>query len=158
MSFDVSALLAGPLVGGVAIGLAAALLLLLNGRILGVSGIAGTLVTLATNPTARAHARGEFRWRLMFLVGLLAGGGIVAATTDTFQTATPVVSSDVLLVIAGLLVGIGTRLGLGCTSGHGVCGLGRFSGRSLVATALFMGAGMLTVAFVNALGLLGRGG
>ncbi|MCA2959298.1 MAG: YeeE/YedE family protein [Silvanigrellales bacterium] len=157
MTFDFPTLLSGPLVGGMAIGLAGALLLLLNGRILGVSGIVGTLLTLSTNSTARAHAPNEFRWRLAFLVGLFVGGGLLAFTSDTFTTAVPVVSHPLLLVLAGLLVGVGTRLGLGCTSGHGICGLARLSGRSLLATALFMGAGMLVVAVLNATGLFGKG-
>lgn len=157
MTLDLPTLLSGPFVGGLAIGLAGALLLLLNGRIMGVSGIVGTLMTLSTNSTARAHAPKEFQWRLAFLVGLFLGGGVVAFTTDTFATAVPAVSNTALLVVAGLLVGIGTRLGLGCTSGHGICGLGRLSGRSLLATALFMGAGMLIVALMNALGLFGKG-
>ena len=131
------------LAGGVLIGLAAAVMLLGLGRIAGVSGIAAKAAGLGGSGIARSGA-----W--MFLIGLplgallvsLAQGGIAASFAST-----PV------LVIAGLLVGIGTRLGSGCTSGHGVCGISRFSARSIVATLTFMAAGIATVATMNALGL-----
>ena len=131
------------LAGGVLIGLAAAVMLLGLGRIAGVSGIAAKAAGLGGSGIARGGA-----W--MFLIGLplgallvsLAQGGIAASFAST-----PV------LVIAGLLVGIGTRLGSGCTSGHGVCGVSRFSARSIVATLTFMAAGIATVATMNALGL-----
>lgn len=121
--------------GGLLIGVAAVLLLYLNGRIAGISGI-------VNGALARTH--GDFAWRVAFLVGMIAGGA-------AFWWLTPHAFiprqgfAPLLLVVAGFLVGFGTRLGSGCTSGHGVCGLGRRSLRSLVATATFVGCGMLTV-------------
>lgn len=128
-------------IGGGIIGLASALLLAFNGRIAGISGITGGLIS----PT-----RGEVSWRLMFLVGLLGGGFLMALLMPEAFTASP--RSTFWVVAAGLLVGFGTRLGSGCTSGHGVCGLSRFSPRSLVATLTFIGAGMVTVALFNGFG------
>ncbi|WP_250464063.1 YeeE/YedE family protein [Microbulbifer litoralis] len=126
------------LAGGALIGLATALLLLANGRIAGISGIVGGLL----KPTA-----GETGWRLAFVAGLLLAPGLWG-----LFAALPPIRIDAgypLLVAAGLLVGIGTRYGSGCTSGHGVCGLSRLSPRSLVATLLFMGAGFATVYVVR---------
>ncbi len=122
------------LAGGSLIGLAAALFLLLNGRIAGISGILGGLL----RPT-----RGDTTWRLAFLLGMLASASIwqLAAELPGIRIA----AGYPLLVVAGLLVGYSTRLGSGCTSGHGVCGLSRLSPRSLVATACFMGTGFATV-------------
>lgn len=128
-------------IGGGIIGLASALLLAFNGRIAGISGITGGLIS----PT-----RGEVSWRLMFLIGLLGGGILMAFLMPEAFTASP--RSTFWVVAAGLLVGFGTRLGSGCTSGHGVCGLSRFSPRSLVATLTFIGAGMVTVALFNGFG------
>ncbi len=126
------------LIGGVLLGLSAALLVLLNGRVLGISGIVGGLF---------ARKPGDSSWRLSFLVGLFAAPWLYALFTE------PVVpridAGWVLLVLAGLLVGVGTRYGSGCTSGHGVCGLSQLSPRSLVATLSFMGAGFLTVYLVR---------
>ncbi len=122
------------LAGGALIGLAAALLLLLNGRVAGISGILGGLLQAGG---------GERLERIAFLAGLLAGPALfalVAAPPSIVVTATPAV-----LIVAGLLVGYGTRLGSGCTSGHGVCGVARLSPRSLVATGLFIFAGMAAV-------------
>ena len=122
------------LAGGVLIGLATALFVLLNGRIAGISGVLGGL--LAPN-------RGDVAWRLAFVLGLVA-----APLVYLLFTALPTLQIDAgygTLVIAGLLVGMGTRYGSGCTSGHGVCGLSRLSPRSAVATACFMGAGFATV-------------
>jgi uncharacterized membrane protein YedE/YeeE len=122
------------LAGGVLIGLAAAMFVLFNGRIAGISGILGGLLR---------PKRGDLGWRLAFVIGL-----IIAPTVYQRVTALPVSRIDageVMLVIAGLLVGAGTRYGAGCTSGHGVCGLSRLSARSLVATLVFMGAGFATV-------------
>jgi uncharacterized membrane protein YedE/YeeE len=121
--------------GGMLIGLAAVLLLALNGRIAGVSGILSGAVT--------APDRFDRSWRLLFILGLLAG----AALYRFFSGALPVQIETGMptLVVAGLLVGFGTRLGSGCTSGHGVCGLARLSPRSLAATITFMVFGMLTV-------------
>lgn len=122
------------LAGGALIGLAAALLLLLNGRVAGVSGILGGLLQAGG---------GERLERVAFLAGLLAGPvvfALVVAPPAIVVTATPAI-----LIVAGLLVGYGTRLGSGCTSGHGVCGVARLSPRSLVATGLFILAGMAVV-------------
>jgi uncharacterized protein len=122
------------LLGGMLIGLAAALFALFNGRIAGISGIVAGLL----RPQA-----GDKVWRIAFIVGLLAAPWL-------FQTLAPLPAIRVdagvgTLIAAGLLVGIGTRYGSGCTSGHGVCGLARLSPRSLMATASFMLAGFVTV-------------
>ncbi len=122
------------LAGGVLIGLSAAMFVLLNGRIAGISGILGGLL----NPK-----RGDLGWRLAFLIGLIGAPVIYAAFTTLPESVIEAGPSAV--IIAGLLVGIGTRYGSGCTSGHGVCGLSRLSPRSLVATAAFMAAGFVTV-------------
>lgn len=122
-------------IGGFMIGLAALLLLWLNGRIAGVSGILG----------AALSERGpQSYWRWFFLAGLLAGGAVVLHTVVGVEQVV-MRASPVTLVIAGLLVGYGTRLGSGCTSGHGVCGIGRLSPRSLAATAVFMAVAVATV-------------
>ena len=124
--------------GGMLIGLAAGMFVLLNGRIAGISGVLGGLLS---------PVRGDVLWRLAFV------GGIIAAPLaySIFQTL-PQVQIDAdyaALIAAGLLVGVGTRYGSGCTSGHGVCGLSRLSLRSLAATAIFMGAGFVTVYVVR---------
>jgi uncharacterized membrane protein YedE/YeeE len=126
------------LIGGAMIGLAAALFVLLNGRITGISGILGGLLR---------PAKGDVVWRLAFLLGLVmaplmyAGwAGLPEITVD---------SSWMTLIVAGLFVGVGTRFGSGCTSGHGVCGLSRFSLRSLVATLCFMASGFATVYVIH---------
>lgn len=126
------------LAGGLLIGVATVLFLYLNGRVAGISGILGGLLT---------PARGDIAWRLAFL------GGLVAAPL-VYSLFHPVPlpqidASDTVLVLAGLLVGLGTRYGSGCTSGHGVCGLSRLSPRSLVATFAFMAAGFATVFVVR---------
>jgi uncharacterized membrane protein YedE/YeeE len=139
------------LYGGLIIGLAAALLMLFNGRIMGISGIAATFVNMLFTPKARAAQAGEFAWRGFFILGMLLGGVVLAQYTNIFKEASMVTSNPVVLIIAGLLVGIGTRLGWGCTSGHGICGIARFSGRSVIATMIFIAAGMVAVAVVNAL-------
>lgn len=126
------------LAGGALIGLAAALFVLLNGRIAGISGILGGLLE---------WPKGDISWRLAFLLGLVA-----APLAYSLVAPLPVVQVDAgtgTLVVAGLLVGIGTRYGAGCTSGHGVCGLSRRSPRSLAATAAFMLAGFATVFVVR---------
>ena len=130
------------LVGGVMIGLAAALMLLGAGRIAGVSGITARATGLADSGMSRSSA-----W--MFLIGLPLGALLVAAVTGQGQAQ---FASWPILVVAGLLVGIGTRMGSGCTSGHGVCGVSRLSQRSMIATATFMAAGIATVAVTNLLG------
>ena len=123
------------LIGGLLIGLATTLMLLLNGRIAGISGIVGDLLT---------RKGSEVGWRAMFVAGLLLGSFVYMLATGG---ALPVriEASLPIVVVAGLLVGFGTRLGSGCTSGHGVSGLARFSKRSIVATSVFMGAGIVTV-------------
>ncbi|HVO22205.1 MAG TPA: YeeE/YedE thiosulfate transporter family protein [Candidatus Margulisiibacteriota bacterium] len=125
--------------GGVLIGGAASGLLFLNGRIAGISGIVGGLLP---------PQRGEGFWRLAFVLGLLVGGVLLLRT---YPAAFPTFQAPSLarLAAAGLLVGFGTGLSNGCTSGHGVCGLARRSLRSLVATITFMGTGALTVYVVN---------
>jgi uncharacterized protein len=116
------------LIGGVLIGLAATLLLWLNGRVAGVSGILNGVLF---------RKGGDVSWRVMFLLGLmLAAGGYVAFVPGAPQPRAD--AAPVLLVMAGVLVGFGTRMGNGCTSGHGVCGLGRLSLRSLAAVLTFM--------------------
>ncbi|SDK25861.1 YeeE/YedE family protein [Microbulbifer yueqingensis] len=126
------------LAGGALIGLASALLLVLNGRIAGISGILGGIL---------AHKPGETAWRLAFALGLLAVPGLWLL----FSQLPPIEikAGYPVLIAAGLLVGIGTRYGSGCTSGHGVCGLSRLSPRSLAATLSFMGAGFATVFVVR---------
>lgn len=124
------------LIGGGLIGLAAVLMMLLNGRIAGVSGIAGGLIV----PVA-----GEWPWRLAFVLGLIAGPLVYMALGGRLPDIQFPISSPLWLISAGLLVGFGTRLGSGCTSGHGVCGISRLSVRSLVATVAFMFTGFATV-------------
>jgi len=122
------------LAGGVLIGVAVAMFLLLNGRIAGISGVVGGLLR---------PARGDIAWRVAFVAGL-----IVAPLLYALAAPPPALHIDAkygAVLLAGLLVGVGTRLGSGCTSGHGVCGLSRLSLRSLVATLAFMGAGFATV-------------
>lgn len=131
------------LAGGVLIGLAAAVMLLGLGRIAGVSGIAAKAAGVGGSGIARGGA-----W--MFLIGLPLGALVVSLAQGGIAAS---FASAPVLVIAGLLVGIGTRLGSGCTSGHGVCGISRLSARSIVATLTFMAAGIATVAAMNALGL-----
>jgi uncharacterized membrane protein YedE/YeeE len=124
--------------GGALIGLAAALFLLFNGRIAGISGILGGLLQ---------WPKGDSAWRVAFLLGLIG-----APVAYGFYTPLPTAQIDAgtaTLVVAGLLVGLGTRYGAGCTSGHGVCGLSRLSPRSLVATVAFMAAGFVTVFIVR---------
>ena len=126
------------LIGGLLIGVAAGLFLLLNGRIAGINGILGGLF----KPVA-----GDIAWRIAFLLGLVSSPvlySLVAPLPDVQVSA-----NFPVLIVAGVLVGMGTRYGSGCTSGHGVCGLSRFSPRSLAATAAFMLAGFLTVFIVH---------
>ncbi|MEO7403689.1 MAG: YeeE/YedE family protein [Burkholderiales bacterium] len=120
--------------GGALIGLASAMFVLLNGRIAGISGIAGGLL----RPT-----RGDIGWRIAFLLGLVLAP--LAYSAFASVPAAHIDASTGALIAAGLLVGVGTRYGGGCTSGHGVCGLSRLSPRSLAATLAFMAAGFLTV-------------
>ena len=126
------------LAGGVLLGLASALFVLLNGRILGISGIVGGLL----RPRA-----GDMGWRLAFVLGMLVAPGLYWLVVGPTQ---PRIDANWgMVVIAGLLVGVGTRYGSGCTSGHGMCGLSRMSPRSLLATLAFMGAGFVTVFLIR---------
>ena len=122
------------LAGGALIGVAAAMFALLNGRIAGISGVLGGLLK---------PIRGDIGWRVAFIVGLLSAPLLYLLVGKVMRP--QIDASYAALVLAGLLVGVGTRYGSGCTSGHGVCGLSRLSPRSLVATATFMGAGFITV-------------
>jgi uncharacterized membrane protein YedE/YeeE len=133
---------AAPLLGGILIGLAVATLLLLDGRIAGVSGILGGLV---------APERGESTWRALFLAGLV-GGGLVARIVAP-RALGGWTASLPLLALSGLLVGFGTRMAGGCTSGHGVCGVSRLSARSMLATATFIAVGAAVVFSVRHAGL-----
>jgi len=127
-----------PLLGGALVGLSASLLLLANGRVAGISGVVGSLLT---------PVRGDIAWRVLFLGGLLTGGLLLVwLRPGSFAAPASLGSGGVaLLVVAGLLLGFGARLGNGCTSGHGVCGISRGSARSIAATLTFMVTGVLTV-------------
>lgn len=133
------------LAGGLLIGLASALMLLGAGRVAGVSGLAARAVGVGVSSTPRLVAGA-------FVVGLPLGALLLALLHGPVAQRFP--ASPLVLIAGGLLVGFGTRLGAGCTSGHGVCGLSRLSPRSLVATMTFMAMGMLTVAVLRALGLM----
>lgn len=142
------------LVGGVCIGASAALLLALNGKIAGLSGMVARLFTGGV---------GDRIWRSVFLVGLVCGAALVFAAwapSRAFRTESIVPAGDqrwIAIVVAGLLVGFGTRLGGGCTSGHGVCGMASGSVRSVVAVLVFMGSGAAVVHLVRHV-LLGQVG
>jgi uncharacterized membrane protein YedE/YeeE len=126
------------LAGGAMIGVASAFLLLTHGRIAGISGIAGSLLQRST------HDRG---WRIAFLVGMAAAGLVASVIAPSAVGAS--VRTLPLVILAGMLVGYGTRLGSGCTSGHGVCGISRLSARSLVAVITFMATGAVTAVLVG---------
>ena len=127
------------LLGGALIGLASVLLMMLTGRIAGISGILAGCLTLAA---------GDKVWRAAFIMGLILAP--VASGLLGYPLPTPrMPASWVMIVIAGLLVGFGTRLGGGCTSGHGVCGIARLSARSIVATAIFMASAIVVVAIMR---------
>lgn len=131
------------LLGGSMIGLAASMLLLSLGRVAGISGIVGGIF----NPSVA-----DKDWRIAFFVGLLVGGGVLYAMDPTMFGVANVETyhrSPWMMVVAGLLVGVGTQMGSGCTSGHGVCGITRFSPRSLVATGAFMFSGMLIASVLS---------
>lgn len=127
--------------GGIMIGVAVVLMFLVNGRITGISGIVGTMVK---------PEKGQFLWRLVFIISLVAGGALFP-----FVWGRPLqVEVDApwfIYAIAGLLVGFGTRTGSGCTSGHGICGLARFSPRSMVATITFIVMAMITQTLFSAI-------
>ena len=127
------------LIGGILIGLSASAMLLLMGKIAGISGIVGGLVSLRKN---------DVLWRIAFVAGLLAGGFILRVLAPQLLQV-DIVRSAGVFVLAGLMVGFGARLGNGCTSGHGVCGIGRFSPRSIVATIIFIIVGAAGVFVVN---------
>lgn len=147
MSIDLAAFTPwSALAGGALIGLAACLLLLWNGRIAGISGILGSLPAALWAAPA-SPARGMPAWQLAFLAGLLAAPLVYAMWAPLAPIR--IDADGATLVAAGLLVGIGTRYGSGCTSGHGVCGMARRSPRSLAATAVFMAAGFATVYIVR---------
>ena len=125
------------LTGGIILGIASAIFILVNGRILGISGILGGLMP---------PKLGDTFWRIAFLLGLFSAPTVFHAVVPTeYITAPRIDATDMMVVIAGVLVGIGTRYASGCTSGHGVCGLSRLSPRSLVATISFMSAGFVMV-------------
>ena len=125
-------------IGGALIGLAATLLMLLTGRIAGISGILGDLVDLVG---------GDRAWRLAFVVGLIVAPLLLAAGGHALRA--PAMPGWLVVAIAGLLVGFGTRFGSGCTSGHGICGIARLSPRSIAATLTFMAIAMLVVAITH---------
>jgi hypothetical protein len=127
--------------GGVLIGGSASLMLLLEGRVTGISGIVGGLF---------APKAGDVAWRVAFVVGM-ALAGVVAATYAPASMAAETNRGPALLIVAGLLVGVGTRIGSGCTSGHGVCGLSRLSPRSLASVMTFMGVGGVVAVVVGRL-------
>lgn len=127
-------------IGGVLVGLSAAMMYAFNGKIAGVSGILGGVIG--------DDERGDRLWRVVFAVGMLIGGAIALMLLPE-RLNVQFSDSFVTMAVAGFLVGYGTRLGNGCTSGHGVCGLARFSFRSLIAVLTFMGCGGVTVYVVN---------
>lgn len=132
-------------IGGSLIGLSAVLLMWSMGRVAGISGIVSGAISEASE---------ERSWRLNFILGLFIGAALTAYFSGALENVSAITSWPVLIA-AGLLVGIGTRLGSGCTSGHGVCGISRFSQRSLVATIIFMLSGIITVFVIRH--LLGEG-
>lgn len=130
------------LYGGLLIGLASAILLLGNGRIFGISGIIGGILSPKS---------GETFWRILMVIGLIIGAwaaSTILGTPRMVETREPI-----WLVIGGFFMGFGSRLGSGCTSGHGVCGISRFSVRSILATLTFMGTGIITVFVMNLFGI-----
>ncbi len=128
--------------GGALIGVAASMMLLLTGRIAGISGIVNGLLS---------PVRGDIAWRLCFVLGLLAGGALLPIIIQNPFSGS-LATSDWSVGLAGLLVGFGTVLGSGCTSGHGVCGISRLSPRSMVATAVFVTSGILAVTVLTNFG------
>ena len=126
-------------IGGILIGIAAIIIFLTNGRIMGISGILGNLMTLKETD--------QIYWRIAFLLGVLIGPLFFVILFKEIKS--EMVANTTLLIISGFLVGLGTSLGNGCTSGHGICGLSRFSIRSIVATFAFVMSGMITVYFIS---------
>ena len=127
------------LFGGILIGIAALIIILTNGRIMGISGILGNLMTLKETD--------QIYWRIAFLLGVLIGPLIFTILFKEIKS--EMVANTTFLIISGFLVGLGTSLGNGCTSGHGICGLSRFSIRSIVATLVFVISGMITVYLIS---------
>tara|TARA_Y100001934_G_scaffold274071_1_gene365477 strand:+ start:763 stop:1197 length:435 start_codon:yes stop_codon:yes gene_type:complete len=127
------------LFGGILIGIAAIIIFLTNGRIMGISGILGNLITLKEID--------QIYWRIAFLLGVLIGPLIFTILFKEIKS--EMVANTTFLIISGFLVGLGTSLGNGCTSGHGICGLSRFSIRSIVATLVFVISGMITVYLIS---------
>ena len=128
------------LAGGILLGIASAAFILVNGRVLGISGILGGLLV---------PKRSDASWRVMFLLGLLLAPATLSLLAPGLISAPRIEANNVAIVVAGLLVGLGTLYGSGCTSGHGVCGLSRLSPRSLVATLAFMASGFAMVYVVR---------
>ena len=127
------------LIGGICIGLAAVIIMLVNGRIMGISGVLSDLMfDRDTN---------NLIWRVVFIIGVLIGPLIYMMILGSFKST--MVASTTLLIEAGLLVGLGTAIGNGCTSGHGICGISRFSVRSIIATSTFVLSGMITVYLIG---------
>jgi uncharacterized membrane protein YedE/YeeE len=132
------------LIGGALIGVSVSLMLLWNGRVTGISGIINGALT---------YVKRDYAWRVLFILGLIVGGLILKVLRpEVFSGA--ILTDTWTVVVAGLLVGFGTILGSGCTSGHGVCGISRMSPRSLVATIVFIGAGVFAVALFRKIGVL----
>ena len=126
-------------IGGILIGIAAIIIFLTNGRIMGISGILGNLMTLKETD--------QIYWRIAFLLGVLIGPLIFTILFKEIKS--EMVANTTFLIISGFFVGLGTSLGNGCTSGHGICGLSRFSIRSIVATLVFVISGMITVYLIS---------
>lgn len=143
MGIDFWETASAPLLGGALIGVAVTLMLLLNGRVTGISGIIGTAMT-----GSRAIAQSDFVWRVAFILGLVVGGlGLRSVSREWFVNTSGRTLGEVAL--AGLLVGFGTLMANGCTSGHGVCGISRMSVRSMLATITFIAFGILSVMFMR---------
>lgn len=132
------------LIGGILIGVSVSLMLYWNGRVTGISGIINGVLT---------PAKGDTLWRVLFVAGLFSGGLLMKFVHPTAFSGT-LETPDWTIPVAGLLVGFGTIMGSGCTSGHGVCGISRTSPRSLIATVAFMAAGILAVVIFRKLGVL----
>ncbi|MBX2807623.1 MAG: YeeE/YedE family protein [Cellvibrionaceae bacterium] len=133
----------GGLIGGAMIGLAASVLFILSGKIAGISGMLGRVFSRSPWP--------EKYWHLAFLVGLMVGAGLYGMLTGGLSITLQ--RHGLLLLIAGFIVGVGTGLGSGCTSGHGICGIARLSKRSIAATAVFMVSAITTVFITKQVGL-----
>jgi len=131
------------LLGGMLLGLSAAILMLFSGKVAGISGIVNGLIE---------PKKGEIAWRVAFIIAMILSAVVIAP----FEIKLPLLSSDnyVLIALAGLFVGVGTRIGNGCTSGHGIVGIGRFSLRSIIATVVFMISAIVVVYFRRLFGVI----